>query len=86
MNTNELAKNFVSINGGRMAYAEMGEGDPIVFLHGNPTSSYLWRNVMPYLRGLGRCIAPDFIGMGESEKLPESGPGIPAHKEKGAPE
>jgi len=75
MNTKELAKNFVDIKGRRMAYAEMGEGDPIVFLHGNPTSSYLWRNVMPHLQGVGRCIAPDLIGMGESEKLLESGPG-----------
>lgn len=58
-----------------MAYAEIGEGDPIVFLHGNPTSSYLWRNIMPELAGLGRCIAPDLIGMGASDKLPESGPG-----------
>jgi haloalkane dehalogenase len=58
-----------------MAYVEVGSGDPIVFLHGNPTSSYLWRNVIPYLEGLGRCIAPDLIGMGDSAKLPNSGPG-----------
>jgi haloalkane dehalogenase len=57
-----------------MAYVEAGSGDPILFLHGNPTSSYLWRNVMPYLAELGRCIAPDLIGMGDSEKLPGSGP------------
>jgi haloalkane dehalogenase len=57
-----------------MAYVEAGTGDPIVFLHGNPTSSYLWRNVMPHLEGLGRCIAPDLIGMGDSEKLAPSGP------------
>ena len=57
-----------------MAYVEVGNGDPIVFLHGNPTSSYLWRNIIPYLEGLGRCIAPDLIGMGDSEKLPNSGP------------
>lgn len=60
--------------GRSMAYVEVGEGDPIVFLHGNPTSSYLWRNVIPHLAGLGRCIAPDLIGMGDSEKLPDSGP------------
>jgi haloalkane dehalogenase len=54
---------------------EVGEGDPIVFLHGNPTSSYLWRNVIPHLKSLGRCIAPDLIGMGESDKLPNSGSG-----------
>jgi alpha/beta hydrolase fold len=58
-----------------MAYVETGQGDPIVLLHGNPTSSYLWRNVMPHLEHLGRCVAPDLIGMGDSEKLPNSGPG-----------
>jgi len=60
--------------GQTMAYIEVGVGDPIVFLHGNPTSSYLWRNVIPYMRDLGRCIAPDLIGMGDSSKLPDSGP------------
>lgn len=59
----------VSVLGKQMAYVETGEGDPIVFLHGNPTSSYLWRNVMPHLEGRGRLIAPDLIGMGASEKL-----------------
>src|ERR1700743_3139288 len=58
-----------------MAYVEVGRGDPIVLLHGNPTSSYLWRNILPYLEPLGRCIAPDLIGMGDSEKLPDSGAG-----------
>ena len=58
-----------------MAYVDEGQGDPIVFLHGNPTSSYLWRNIMPHVQGLGRIIAPDLIGMGDSQKLPESGPG-----------
>ena len=53
-----------------MAYVDTGAGDPIVFLHGNPTSSYLWRNVIPHLEGSGRCLAPDFIGMGESGKAP----------------
>lgn len=57
-----------------MSYIEEGEGDPIIFLHGNPTSSYLWRNVMPHLEGRGRLIAPDLIGMGDSEKLHDSGP------------
>jgi haloalkane dehalogenase len=60
--------------GSDMAYVEVGEGDPIVLLHGNPTSSYLWRNVLPYLQPLGRCIASDLIGMGDSDKLPDSGP------------
>ena len=68
-------KKFTQVLGKRMAYVEVGEGDPIVFLHGNPTSSYLWRNIIPYLEGMGRCIAPDLIGMGDSEKLEGSGPG-----------
>ena len=67
-------KKFKTIHGKRMAYIEEGSGDPIVFLHGNPTSSYLWRNVMPHLEGRGRLIAPDLIGMGDSEKLDDSGP------------
>jgi len=62
------------ILGREMAYVEVGEGDPIVLLHGNPTSSYLWRNVLPHLQPRGRCIAPDLIGMGDSDKLPDSGP------------
>ncbi len=70
----ELPKDHVTISGRGMTFTEMGEGDPIVFLHGNPTSSYLWRNVMPHLRGQGRCIAPDLIGMGDSDKLDGSGP------------
>jgi len=65
-------KKFIEIKGRRMAYIDEGEGDPIVFQHGNPTSSYLWRNIMPYCRGLGRLIACDLIGMGDSEKLPGS--------------
>jgi haloalkane dehalogenase len=60
--------------GHEMAYVEVGEGDPIVLLHGNPTSSYLWRNVLPHLQPLARCIAPDLIGMGDSDKLPDSSP------------
>jgi haloalkane dehalogenase len=52
-----------------MAYVEIGEGDPIVLLHGNPTSSYLWLNVLPHLQPLGRCIAPDLIRAGDSGKL-----------------
>lgn len=67
-------KSFKTIQGKRMAYVDVGTGDPIVFLHGNPTSSYLWRNVMPHLEGLGRLIAPDLIGMGDSEKLDSTGP------------
>jgi len=69
-----IPKQRVRVLGKQMAYVDVGEGDPIVFLHGNPTSSYLWRNVIPHLEGLGRCLAPDLIGMGDSEKLEPSGP------------
>jgi haloalkane dehalogenase len=71
----ELPKKRVQVHGRTMAYVEQGAGDPIVFLHGNPTSSYLWRNVIRHVHGLGRCIAPDLIGMGDSDKLEPSGPG-----------
>jgi pimeloyl-ACP methyl ester carboxylesterase len=57
-----------------MAYVDEGQGDAVVFAHGNPTSSYLWRNVMPHLQGLGRLVAADMIGMGGSDKLSPSGP------------
>jgi haloalkane dehalogenase len=68
------AKRKATVQGRSMAYVETGSGDPIVFLHGNPTSSYLWRNVIPHVEALGRCIAPDLIGMGDSDKLDPSGP------------
>ena len=68
------SKKNAQVLGKRMSYVEVGTGDPIVFLHGNPTSSYLWRNVIPHLEGQGRCLAPDLIGMGDSEKLSDSGP------------
>ena len=68
-------KKFIEIKGSKMAYIDEGEGAPIVFQHGNPTSSYLWRKVMPECVGLGRLIACDLIGMGDSDKLPDSGPG-----------
>ncbi len=68
-------KNYLPINGIPMAYVEVGEGDSIVFMHGNPTSSYLWRNIMPRAESFGRLIAPDMVGMGDSGKLPDSGPG-----------
>src|SRR5262249_47521246 len=61
--------------GKEMAYVEVGEGDPIGRLHGNPPSSSLWRNVLPPLPRGGRCTPPDLIGMGESDKLPDRGPG-----------
>ena len=67
-------KKFVEVLGRRMAVIDEGEGDAIVFQHGNPTSSYLWRNVMPHCRGLGRLVACDLIGMGDSDKLEPSGP------------
>ena len=70
----EHPKQFITVHGARMAYVEMGRGDPIVFQHGNPTSSYLWRNVMPLLAKSARCIALDLIGMGDSDKLVPSGP------------
>ena len=69
-----MKKKFVKINELNMAYVDEGRGDPIVLLHGNPSSSFEWRNVIPHLLPLGRCIAPDLIGMGDSEKIPNSGP------------
>jgi len=72
MNTREMNKNNLDVLGKRMAYVELGDGDPIIFQHGNPTSSYLWRNIMPLVKHLGRCIALDLIGMGDSEKLEDS--------------
>ena len=68
------AKRSISVKGLAMACVDEGAGAPIVFLHGNPTSSYLWRNIIPHLAGQGRCIAPDLLGMGDSQKLPQSGP------------
>ena len=68
-------KKKITINNKTMSYIDEGEGDTIIFQHGNPTSSYLWRNVMPHLEGQGRLIACDLIGMGDSEKLTNSGPG-----------
>ena len=68
-------KKYADVNGVAMAYADLGQsdGDPIVFLHGNPASSFLWRNIVPSLKGMGRCIVPDLIGMGDSDKLSNSG-------------
>ncbi len=70
-----MDKKHAQVNGLDMAYVEVGEGEPIVFLHGNPTSSYLWRSVWPQVVDRGRVLAPDLIGMGDSAKLPASGPG-----------
>ena len=69
----EHPKKYIEVHGRQMAYVEMGSGDPIIFQHGNPTSSYLWRNIMPALADLGRCIAVDLIGMGDSDKLDSPG-------------
>ena len=73
MSETRYEKKRVQVLGHTMAYVEVGQGDPIVFLHGNPTSSYLWRHIMPHVEALGRCIAPDLIGMGDSDKLAPSG-------------
>ena len=69
-----LSKQKLEVLGHEMAYHERGTGNPIVLLYGNPTSSYLWRNVVPHLEHSGRCIVPDLIGMGDSQKLSSSGP------------
>src|SRR5210317_1744582 len=69
MKVTELPKSKISVNNKNMAYVEMGQGKTMLFLHGNPTSSYLWRNIMPYFSNIKRCVAPDLIGMGDSEKL-----------------
>jgi haloalkane dehalogenase len=68
-------KLYTTINGKKMAYVELGSGDPIICLHGNPTSSFLWRNIAPELQDAGRVIVPDLIGMGDSDKLAASGRG-----------
>src|SRR5712692_6706138 len=77
MSTAEISPNDpyprkrVKLLGTEMAYVDTGSGDPIVFLHGNPTSSYLWRNIIPHVAGVARCLAPDLIGMGDSGKAPD---------------
>jgi haloalkane dehalogenase len=70
----QAQKKFIDVDGQRMAYVEQGQGSPIVFQHGNPTSSFLWRNILPQLAEFGRCIALDLVGMGDSAKLPDPGP------------
>jgi haloalkane dehalogenase len=74
MSEQPLSKKMVDVLGTRMAYHERGEGRPVLLLHGNPTSCYLWRDVIPALEACGRLIAPDLIGMGDSAKLPNPGP------------
>jgi haloalkane dehalogenase len=75
MSEERLTKQYAEVEGKAMAYHEAGSGDPVVFLHGNPTSSYLWRDVIPEVSASARCIAPDLIGMGDSDKLDDTGPG-----------
>jgi hypothetical protein len=62
----------VSVLDTEISFVDIGEGPPVVFLHGNPTSSYVWRNVIPHTLTLGRCLAPDLVGMGRSGKSPEN--------------
>lgn len=72
--TTPLSKQYATVDGKRMAYHQRGSGRSVVFLHGNPTSSYLWRNVIPHVADQARCIAPDLIGQGDSDKLDDPGP------------
>ncbi len=73
-----LTKSYATVDGKRMAYHEAGAdhagAGTVVFLHGNPTSSYLWRNIIPHVSDRARCIAPDLIGQGDSDKLDDTGP------------
>lgn len=64
-------RKYVQVLDTRMAYVDASQGDPIAFLHGNPTPSYLWRNIIPYLLPFGRCLAPDYVGMGNSGSAPD---------------
>ena len=74
ISTEEISyRKYLPVLGTQMAYVDVGNGDPIVFLHGNPTPSYLWRNIIPYLLPLGRCLAPDYVGMGNSGAAPDGG-------------
>jgi len=75
MNSTPLSKTLVTVDGKQLAVHDAGTGDPVVFLHGNPTSSYLWRNVVPHVAGRYRCVVPDLIGQGDSDKLDDPGPG-----------
>lgn len=75
MSTAPLSKQYRIVHGKQMAFHEAGTGEAVVFLHGNPTSSYLWRDIVPHVSGLARCIVPDLIGQGDSDKLDDSGPG-----------
>lgn len=74
MTTEALSKQYKTVNGRQMAYHDTGAGEAVVFLHGNPTSSYLWRDIIPHVSPHARCIAPDLIGQGDSDKLNNPGP------------
>ena len=75
MSTAPLSKRYKSVLGKQMAYHDVGTGDTVLFLHGNPTSSYLWRDIVPHVSGQARCVVPDLIGQGDSDKLDDPGPG-----------
>ena len=81
MNAKELPKLKVLIDNKEMAYVDIGSGETMLFLHGNPTSSYLWRNILPYFSDYKRCVAPDLIGMGDSDKLDSNNPGTYSYAE-----
>ena len=72
----KYSRSRVSVLDIHMSYIDAGVGEPIVFLHGNPTSSYLWRNIIPHLEGSGRCLAPDLLGMGVRINLPRAHTGL----------
>ncbi len=74
LSSEPLSKSYATVNGKQMAYHDSGSGDPVVFLHGNPTSSYLWRNIVPHVRPHARVVVPDLIGQGDSDKLDDTGP------------
>lgn len=74
MSTTPLSKQYKTVNGKQMAYHDVGTGDTVLFLHGNPTSSYLWRDIVPHVSDQTRCVVPDLIGQGDSEKLDDAGP------------
>ncbi len=75
ISSNPLEKKMIEVNGKQMAVHDSGSGQSVVFLHGNPTSSYLWRNIIPHVATTARCIAPDLIGHGDSDKLDDTSPG-----------
>ncbi len=75
ISSNPLEKKMIEVNGKQMAVHDSGSGQSVVFLHGNPTSSYLWRNIIPQVAATARCVAPDLIGHGDSDKLDDTSPG-----------